>query len=290
MPSRLPLLALLMTMPGSARADERPAPADAPPPIVAPSPLVAPVPRPSLTLLAGKLNVTLTLELDASADKVAEPTSIAPDVAYGATNDLTIALVHSKFALTGFRAVAGGGVCVTGSDTGCPTLYNNVGGEAWYALARDQVAVAAVAGVHALDLDRSLLAVKIGGKARYTRGQLAINALPSILVAINKRADAMGTRLNKDILYVPLQLTYRAVRPLVLGLGSGIKGPISGFANAWQVPLGITAQYAIDAKLGVGVSWVFGQLFGGATNPPDPAPAVVGPDLRGIQLWATYTI
>ena len=245
---------------------------------------------PGLTLPSGTINAAITLELDASADKVAEPISIAPDVGYGVTDDLTLSLVHSKFALTGFRAVAGGGVCLSGSDAGCVALYNNVGVEASYSFARGPLALAGVTGLHVVDLDGSLLAVKFGAKARYVMGKSALNALPSVLVAITHRTDAMGGRRNKDILYVPIQATYRIARPLVLGIGTGIKGPISGFGDAWQVPVGITSVYAFDAKLAVGASWFFGQLFGGATNPPDPAPAVTGPDLRGVQLWVNYTI
>ena len=245
---------------------------------------------PGLTLPSGTINAAITLELDASADKVAEPISIAPDVGYGVTDDLTLSLVHSKFALTGFRAVAGGGVCLSGSDAGCVALYNNVGVEASYSFARGPLALAGVTGLHVVDLDGSLLAVKFGAKARYVMGKSALNALPSVLVAITHRTDAMGARLNKDVLYVPVQATYRIARPLVLGIGTGIKGPISGFGDAWQIPVGVTSVYAFDAKLAVGASWFFGQLFGGATNPPEPAPAVTGLDLRGIQLWVNYAI
>jgi len=287
---RTTMLAMLVLPVASAGADDARPVEPALPIVASPSPIVPPVPRLSLTLPAGKLNVTLTLELDASEDKVAEPISIAPDLGYGVTDDLTLAVVHSKFALTGFRAVAGGGICLSGSDAGCATAYNNVGTEAAYSLARGQVAFAAVGGLHVVDLDNSLVAAKLGGRARYSRGKLALNSLPSVLIALNKRTDAMGNRLNKDILYVPVQLTYRITRPLLLGLGTGIKGPISGFGDAWQVPIGVAAVYAIDPSLAIGASWTFGQLLGGATNPPDPDPAVKGPELRGVQLWASYTI
>jgi len=287
---RTTILAMLLLPVASAGADEARPVEPALPIVASPSPSVAPAPRLSLTLPAGKLNVTLTLELDASEDKVAEPISIAPDLGYGVTDDLTLAVVHSKFALTGFRAVAGGGICLSGSGAGCATAYNNVGTEAAYSLARGQVAFAAVGGLHVVDLDNSLFVAKLGGRARFSTGKVALNSLPSVLIALDKRTDAMGTRLNKDILYVPVQLTYRITRPLLLGLGTGIKGPISGFGDAWQVPIGVTAVYAIDPSLAIGASWTFGQLLGGATNPPDPAPAVKGPELRGIQLWASYTI
>jgi hypothetical protein len=301
MSSRMMLLVMLAPL-GAAYADDRVGPpepaASAAAPTLAtpavPSPTLptpaVPAPAPALTLPAGAFNVALTLELEASAGKLAMPIALAPDLGYGVTRDLTLALVHSKYALTGFRAAAGGSLCLASTDSGCPTIYNNVGAEAWYTLARGELAFAAVGGVHAVDLDRSLVVVKAGARARHAIGKLAVTTQPSVLIAVNQRTDAMGARLNKDLIYVPVLVTYRVAPPLVLGLATGLKGPISGFGDAWQVPLGVTAQYAITPKLGVGASWVFGQLIGGATNPPAPAPAVKGPDLRGVQAWATYTM
>ncbi len=249
----------------------------------------APVPRPGLTLPAGALNLAVTVEIEMSVGRVAKPLSIAPDVSYGVSDDLTVALVHSSYALSGFRAKAGGGLCLTGDDGGCVAVYNNVGAEGWYRLAAGKLAAAVGGGVHATNLDAGFYGIKLGAKVRQGFGKLAVTTLPSVLIAITKREDDAGTKLNKDMLWVPVQLTYRVADPLTVGLGTGIKGPLSGFGDAWQVPLGFMAQYAIDRQLGVGASWVFGQIVGGAENPPDPLPAVVGPDLRGVQIWASYT-
>jgi len=243
--------------------------------------------RPHLTLPKGSVQVAANLEINMSADAVAKPLSLAPDVGYGLSDDLTLALVHSRYAITGLRANAGGGLCLSGSDGGCVAVYNNVGAEAAYDLGQEGLGLAAVAGFHALNLDAGLHALKIGVRVRYPAGKLAINAAPSLLIAVTKREDDAGNRLNKDTLWVPVQATYKATPEVTVGVGTGLKGPLSGFGDAWQVPLGFMVQYAFDKQLGVGASWVFGQLVGGAA--PAPAPDPTGTELRGPQLWATYT-
>lgn len=294
----IPLRVASADTPAAAPAPAEPAPAAATPAAPAdPTPAAAPAdaaptppPPGALTLRAGAFQIAATFELEASANKVGKPFSLAPDLSYGVTSDLTVAVLHSKYALTGFRAAAGGALCLAGSENGCAAVYNNVGGEAWYTLARGPATAAIVAGVHAVDLDRGFYDVKLGAKARYTAGALAIITQPSVLIAASKRTDDAGARLNKDLLYVPIVATYKVAPPIALGLGTGIKGPLSGFGDAWQIPLGFLVQYTVSPALGCGASWVFGQLLGGATNPPDPAPAVKGPDLRGVQVWASYTL
>jgi len=241
-----------------------------------------PPPRaPGLTLGADTFQVALTLELETTADKVGEPISIAPDFAYGVTDDLTLSLVHSRFAVTGFRAAAGGGICVT--DEGCPTVYRNVGLESAYNLARGELAFAAVAGIHALDLDQGFWGAKLGFRARALRGPFALLASPSVILAVTERDDAMGAPRNRDTYWLPVGVTYRVVAPLTVGVSSGLKGSFSDLGDRWEVPLGASAQYALSKRLVFGASFVFGKLAGGA---PDP---MTGTDFRGIQVWVVTT-
>ncbi|MBE7450564.1 MAG: hypothetical protein HS111_17190 [Kofleriaceae bacterium] len=245
-------------------------------------------PPPGLTLGQGKLNVAVNLELELSQDRVGKPFSISPDVSYGVTPDLTVALVHSRFATTGFRAAAGGGLCLAGDDGGCVAVYNNVGLEGWYSVARGPTSIAVGGGVHALNLDAGFYNLKLGARLRHVAGKLGFHALPSVIVAVTERDDGAGNRLNKDTLWVPVQVTYN-LAPLTVGLGTGVKGALSGFGDAYQIPLGFMALYAVDKTTTVGASWVFGQVISGATNPPDPSPPVEGFALRGVQLWGSRT-
>jgi len=251
------------------------------------SPLHAEPPKPGLTLPAGRLNLALNLELDGSTGRVGKPTSIAPDASYGITDDLTVSLTHSTFMLTGFRGAAGKGLCLTGTDDGCPRAYNNVGAEGLYSVLRGPFAIALNAGIHATNLDAGFYVGKLGAKLRHASGALSIASSPSVLIALSERD---GMPKNKDALFVPVVVTYKVLPALGLGLGSGIKGPIDGFADAWEVSLGVIGTYAVSPQLGVGASWVFGKAIGGADDLPDPEPPATGFRYRAIQLWASVTL
>lgn len=240
---------------------------------------------PGLTLPGGGVSVSATLEVEATAAKAGKPISLAPDVSYGVTPELTLSLVHSTFGVTGFRGGAGRGVCLTGEDRGCAKVYNNVGAEALYGLARGPFALALNAGVHATNLDAGFYAAKAGLRLRWMSGALSLASSPAVLIALTHRDD---TPKNVDQLFVPVVVSYRPVKPLTLGLGSGVKGPIDGFGDAWEVSLGFLGGFSLSRQLSLGTSLVFGKALGGAEDPPAPAPAATGQRYRAFQLWLTW--
>lgn len=263
------VLAALVAGPSAAAAD---------PPVPAPRPR-----PPGVVLGRGQLSLTLNLEVQMSAGKAGEPVSLAPDLAYGVTDDLTVTVVHSLSAMTGLRAAAGGGLCLTGTDGGCVALYNNVGAEGWYRIARGALPAALVVGVHATNLDAGFHAAKLGLRLRYPRGRFILQAWPSVLVALTHRTDAAGDPLDKDTLWLPVLATVKLDPRLTLGVGSALKGPLQGFADGWTVPLLFVAQTTINRQLTAGAAWGFGSMLGG------DAVKVTGTDIRGLQLWLTFT-
>lgn len=248
------------------------------------APLASAVAAPGLTLPAGKVNLAVNAEVGMSEGAALEPLALAPDVSYGVDDALTVALVHSRFATTGFRAAAGGGLCVSGTDGGCPNVYDNAGAEAWYRLGSGSVALAGGGGFHAISFDGGFYAAKLGLKARWSSGAFALQTLPSVFVAVTERSaeNVAGTRVFPDRLWLPVQAMYRVTADVTLGAGSGIKGPVQGFGDAWQVPLGAMVQYTVDPSLGLGASLVFGQVVGGGD--------ATGFDYRGVQIWLSYTM
>jgi hypothetical protein len=240
---------------------------------------------PGLTLDPGHVFVQLDLELNASAGSVGKPFSIAPDVSVGATDDLTLSLIHSTYGTTGFRGGTGLGLCVTGTSGGCPHPYNNVGGEALYSVLKGDAAMALVAGVYSLDLADGWVDLKLGFKARFASGPLALTVNPSVFAGLDKR-DAMTP--NLDQLYVPIGLGYKLSPVLTVGVGSGIKGTLGGFTrfgDKFNVPLGINAVVTIDPALAFGASFTFGKLAGGTALPD----AATGSEYRGVHVWVNYT-
>lgn len=231
----------------------------------------------SVSLPAGKLQLTGTLELNMSKAAVGRPFSFAPDVAYGVSSDLTLALVHSTFLATGFRGGAGKGLCLAGEENGCPAVYNNVGLEGLLALTRGALATGGVVGMHALSFKADAYSAKLGARVRWSTGEFAVVSSPAVLVAVTKR----GT--NKDSVWLPILLQYKATPELTVGLGSGIKGPLDGFGEAWEMPLGVPVTYALSSALSLGASWTFGKLLGGGPE------GSTGADYRAVHLWATWT-
>ena len=114
-------------------------------------PLITP-PQPGLTLPAGGVMAQLNLEMGMNEGTAFEPVSIAPDISYGVTDDLTLSLVHSNAAISGFRGTSGAGLCITGTDNGCPHVYQDFGAEALYSVLRGPFALAANGGLIAQDL------------------------------------------------------------------------------------------------------------------------------------------
>jgi len=240
-----------------------------------------------LTLKPGALFVQLDLELNMASNAVAKPFSIAPDVSYGVTKDLTLSLIHSTFGTTGFRGGTGDGLCVTGTSNGCAHLYNNVGGEALYSLADGDAPIAAVVGLYSLNLDRSFLDLKLGLKTKFTDGPVSLLFNPSIYLGMNDR-DA--TPANTDQLYLPVGLTYKVSQPLTVGIGSGIKGPANDFfkfGKAWVVPLGANAVVTVNKAIAVGAAFTFGKLVG-APALSNATPSQTGTDFRAIHVWLNY--
>lgn len=253
--------------------------------------LVAPtataVAAPGLTLPAGKINVAVNAEIGMTADAAGKPISLAPDVSYGVNDDLTVSLVHSRFATTGFRAAAGGGLCLSGEDNGCAHVYDNVGAEGWYSLARGDLSYAVGGGVHARSLDGGFYALKLGARLRWSQGKLSVISLPSVFVGVTKRETA-GVTTNSDNLWLPVVALYRVAEPINVGLGTGFKSPIQKLGDNWEVPLGFMTQYTVNPQLNLGASLVFGKVVGGAEDAMGNS--LTGFDYRGVQVWAGYTI
>jgi hypothetical protein len=237
-----------------------------------------------LTLAAGAFNITTTVEMSASETNAMtgagpfKPLSIAPDLSYGATRDLTVSVIHSAFGYSGFRGVSGYGLCAT---DGCPNPYHNFGFEGLYALTRGDVASAVDAGVHTFFSGSStFVKVKLGGKMKLTAGRFYATFQPSVDIAVDDRGSG-----NKDQVFLPVAAAAKVTSAFAAGVGSGLKlmslsspGP----GGSWLVPLGAFGQYKIGHGLDVGASFVFGKLAGADTAKP-------GIEDRHVQVWLSYT-
>lgn len=231
--------------------------------------------RPSgLALAQSAAVVTLTIEASLGDGAILKPTSIAPDISYGLTDRVTLSLVHSGFATTGFRGSAGGGLCVTGE--GCAHVYNNAGAEALVDVVRGPVSLAAVGGVHVLSFDPLLVDVKLGVQASYRVGAVTATLSPSVFVGVTKRDQ------NEGAVFAPATVGMQVTRSWFAAVGGGVATPLDDVGGGWTARLGVIARYRIDRGLFVAGSLFLPKLAGGS------AVDDTGPGARVANLWFTY--
>lgn len=243
------------------------------------SPEAPPPPAPKrptgLALARNAFAVTLTTEASLGRGAILEPTSIAPDVSYGLTDRLTLSLVHSGFATTGFRGSAGGGLCVTGE--GCAHVYNNTGVEALIDVVRGPLSLAAVGGVHALSFDPLFVDLKLGVQAAYRVGAVTATLSPSVFVGVTKRDQNEGT------VFAPATVGLQVTRSWFAAVGGGVATPMGDVGGGWTARLGVIARYRIDRGLFVAGSLFLPKLAGG------DAVTDTGLDAKVANLWFTYS-
>ena len=260
-------------------ANDAPSDEPAPEPTTAAAPPPpAPVRRaPGLALRPGSLVLTVTFEASLSKGTAFEPSSIAPDLAYGVTERLTLSLVHSGFAVTGFRGAAGNGVCISGDDGGCPRVYSNVGAEALVDVVRGPLAIAAVGGVHALRFDPTFVDVKLGAHAMYRAGRVTATFFPSVLVGVTER-DAG----NEGAVFLPASVGALAARRLFVALGGGVAAPLDNAGGAWTARVGAIARVQVAPSIFVAASLFLPKIAAG-----DDVMGT-GADARTLNVWVTY--
>src|SRR5262245_3455835 len=72
-----------------------------------------------LTLPAGRVLLDASLSINLVSGFEFKPFSLSPDLWYGATNDITVGLVHSGLGGSGFIGGVGTALCLAGSGGNC---------------------------------------------------------------------------------------------------------------------------------------------------------------------------
>ena len=254
--STLLAAALALAAPGHAFADE-PAPGDA-----------------RLTVPHRRVVVHALLELSLSKDAAFAPVSIAVDIWYGATSKLTVGLVHSSRAATGFLGGAGDGLCLTGEDHGCGGFYDRVGLLARYHVRGGALAVALDGGLLARSLDPLAASVKLGAAARLQLGELAVELAPSLLLGLSER-DAGNT----EVLHLPLSATYRLAPRVALAGQAGFILPLAHVREQVVVAASVGVQALVTDDLFVDAVFSLPRWL-------DTDRATYGLDARTLTLGA----
>lgn len=184
-----------------------------------------------------------TLRLNLSKDAVGDPISLAPDLYFGLDERVTIGLFHDV------------GICISGD--GCTTVYNDFGVEGLYSLLYEgAVSMAVRLGATFNPLDPFVGGLHVGLPVRVSGGDLAVLFDPRLYVGIFERD------LRKEFLDVPVQLQYQLTDQNALLVTSGVRGPLDGFGDSVQVPVGVGAVVALSRRVDIGGEFLFTNLAG----------------------------
>jgi len=250
---------------GIARADELATP-DGPTVVdrvVAPA---APAAQ-SLSLPRGKIALALALQSDLTREAMGDAISLAPDLAYGVTDRITVALVHTTEGATGFWSGLGtGSLCISGDR--CADVYSGGALLSKVSLKTGPLAIAALGGV-VYHVDPFRLGLGAGAEAMWHAGKIGIHVKPTIYIGLNQRDGEMtasGAVIgpNKEFVNAPLSLVVAATPAMKLGVQTGVAGPVEGFGDGYRVPVAVMAGYAFGAGMNAGVAFSLDRVAGGS--------------------------
>jgi hypothetical protein len=195
-----------------------------------------------------------TAVINMSKDSAGDPIDLRPSIYYGVSKKLNIGITHVD-----------SGICVAGDA--CAKVYNGVGIDALYDLMHGgSLAMAARGGVRMPSLDPLIAGLNLGLDIQLTAGKVAVYFNPHLYVGAIKRspdAAAMPPEAGKkEALDAPLILGYQAQRQTLIFVRSGIHGPMSGFGDSFEVPVGAGATFAASNRLDFGAEWLFTNLAG----------------------------
>jgi hypothetical protein len=204
---------------------------------------------------AGMVSARILLDINLSSDFVGKPISLAPDLYYSVSDKLQIGLLHE--GPMGWQARPGVGLCLTGSDNGCPHVYDNVGFDAMYAVELGRMHLSTHTSLFFTSFDPTTVSLALGvaGKARLGK-DFALLFDPKIAVELTER-DTVD-----DMLYVPLELQYQAAPATTLKLLTGLSGGLSTFGDTYQIPLGIGVLQNLNKHFDIGLRFSFDNLLG----------------------------
>ncbi|MBL4637104.1 MAG: hypothetical protein JKY56_24840 [Kofleriaceae bacterium] len=143
-----------------------------------------------------------------------------------------------------------------------PGAYDDMRVAALYLLLRKSWVE--IAGTGALDVpsfaDPFALGVRAGISLKANHKKLGVVLRPELYLG------AFGRGSISDRLYLPIEVGWQFKSTLAGKFRTGWQGPLSGFSDAVEIPVGLGLDYRWTDRLEVGGEFLFENLFGrGAT-------------------------
>jgi hypothetical protein len=202
-----------------------------------------------LGLSSGMVEADVLVNSSFSKGAVGKPVNL-PIIAYfGVTDQLQLAVSHST------------GLCVSGKDNGCATVYDDARLTALYSIfgRGSNLEIAGWAALNFGKLDPATMQAVIGPAMNWViAGNAALLTYPGLAIGLNKRGEG-----NKQGIEAPTTLYVRAGEKLAPYLYTNLISPLEKFGDNYAVPLGVGAIYGISTKVDVGGLFQFTKLVGG---------------------------
>jgi hypothetical protein len=196
-----------------------------------------------------------TLEVNLTRRYESEPASVAPDLYYGVTRELTVGIIHSSRAMGVIDA--GAGLCFRGETHECSAPYDNTGVDVRYAVRRGRIAIAARARVIASTYDPFKPSVRPGALVRFHLGRFGIVADPHVQLGLAHRDEG-----NRDWVRVPLWFAVQPLRGAMIALRTGVDGEVATFGDTYAIPIGVDVALRITDRVEAGAFVGFPTLGG----------------------------
>jgi hypothetical protein len=249
-----------------------------------------------LTLPKGRALLDAFLEANLSSGAAFKPFSISPDVWYGATDEITVGLVHSALGATGFMGRLGafnGGdaLCLAGSDNGCPDVYPGFGLEGRYKLKPAfGFTLAADGGLYFRHLsDPFEFSLKVGALGRWHKDKLAVEINPSLLIGITNRTVSqtaagvtVDATVNGDFFFIPGTVLYTVAPQIDISGQTGFVIPFENTGDLYAIPLSIGANYHLNESVNLTLALSLPRLIASSNG------GQTGFDDRVLTLGGNY--
>ena len=210
----------------------------------------------SLVLARGQLDAEVVIGAGIAPATLGEPLSLAPDAWWGATDRLTLGIVHADPALD--RYDAGGSVCVRTLALVCEHAYHGGGLDArWRALADGGFEVAPRARLLVRDVEPWKPAITLGALARWTHGRVELTGDPYLQLGL-----ANTDRGNRAQLVVPVAVSVGLARTWRLELATGYESELAVWRDGYHVPAYLEVQLAATAHVELAAAVGFTSAYG----------------------------
>jgi hypothetical protein len=230
-----------------------------------------------LTLGKGVVGIHADFAVDISANQWGKPLWLIPNVYYGVSDQLSVGIVENP---TWEFFPSQGGFCLSNSTyCGKVVVPNNTSLDLKFSLNRTaSMEVAFHGGIDLLAIDPFTAAGRAGLLLKILiNGPVSIMADPSFRAGITRRAQG-----NTEYLSVPIRVGYQLNPQVNVGLLTGVNSALDGFADRYQVPVGLTGLAALTDKIDVGATLLFPAVAGFV------GPGASHADYRSFAMSASY--